>query len=118
MSANLEFEIIDKASRTEASADFADKLAEKEKQDLFEDKGRATKYKRHLHRIVVLLTYVIASLLAVALTIRSFHLLAPICWRWLSSDELHSIDTVLFSSVIFSLGSRYFEYYKLFQNDK
>ena len=118
MNENEKFKIIDEASKKEASLNYEDKLAEHEKKDKFEDQGRASKYKKHLHRIVVLLTYVIGALLTAALMIRAWHLLTPKCWQWLSADELHSIDAVLFSSIIFSLGSRYFEYYKLFQKEK
>lgn len=119
MEENTQLEaILKNALQGDALSYFAYKIAEKEQQDKFDDHGRASMYKKHLHRIVVLITYVIGGLITIAIILRSFHLLAPKYCHWLNEEELHSIDMVLFSSIIFSLGSRYFEYYKLFQKEK
>lgn len=39
-------------------------------------------------------------LFIVVLAIYVAHLVMPLCWRWLSPDELQSIHDILFSSVV------------------
>ena len=110
------FEEIIRASLTQdASVDYDKKLAESEKKDKFDDHTRAASYKKHLHWIVVLGMYVVGIIVVCLIIVRAWHLATPPDLQWLTDSQLHSIDAVLFSSIIFSLASRYFSYYKLFQ---
>jgi hypothetical protein len=110
------FEEIIRASLTQdASVDYDKKLAENEKKDKFDDHKRAASYKRHLHWIVVTGMWVVGIIVISLVMVRAWHLATPNRLQWLSDGQLHSIDAVLFSSIIFSLASRYFSYYKLFQ---
>lgn len=110
--------IILTSSTEDASVDYDKKLGEGEKKDKFDDHKRATSYKKHLHGIVVIGMYAIGIILIGLVLIRSWHLATPPRLQWLDQSQLHTIDAVLFSSVIFSLASRYFSYYKLFQTKK
>lgn len=110
--------IITAASQQEEYIDYDKQLAIAEGKDRFGDKKRALQYKEHLHKIVIIGIWIIGILLFILIPIRVFHLVAPQGWHWLKPDYLHSLDAVLFSSIIFSLASRYFSYYNLFPNNK
>lgn len=108
-------DIIVAASNEDVASDYGKKLAESEKKDKFDDHKRAISYKRNLHWIVVIGLWVLGIILLSLIIIRAWHLAAPDCWKWLSDPQLHSIDAVLLSSIIISLASRYFSYYKVFE---
>jgi hypothetical protein len=90
-------------------------LAEAEAKAKFDDFQRGVSYKKHFHRVVTAGIYVLGAIILCFIIIRAWHLVSPECSRWLTDSQLHTIDTVLFSSIIFSLASRYFSYYKLFK---
>jgi hypothetical protein len=108
-------DIIQQASDEGCIADYDRELASSEKKDKFDDHKRAASYKQHLHCIVVSGMWVVGLIIISLVIIRAWHLASPDCFRWLSGAQIHGIDTLLFSSVIFSLVSRYFSYYNLFQ---
>lgn len=110
--------IITAYSKKEESIDYAKKLAESEGKDKFDDHKRAISYKKNLHFIVVIGMWVIGIIIILLVIIRAWHLATNECLHWLSDSQLHVLDSVLFSSVIFSLASRYFSYYKLFPKNK
>lgn len=47
--------------------------------------------------IVVFLTLIFSVLFISSLVVWSWHYLAPICWTWLSSEQLSKVQSVLFS---------------------
>jgi len=108
-------EILTYASREAGGIDYDKKLAENERKDKFDDHKRATEYKNQLHKIVKSGMWVIGLIILSLILVRAWHLATPDSLQWLEGPQLHSIDAVLFSSIIFSLASRYFSYYKLFQ---
>ncbi len=111
----IDLDIIQATSATEGSVDYSKRLAVSEQKDKFDDHKRAVSYKKHLHNIVVIGMYIIGFIICVLILVRAWHLATNSCLHWLSDSQLHTVDTVLFSSVIFSLASRYFSYYNLFQ---
>ncbi len=108
-------EILTYASKEAGIIDYDKKLAENERKDKFDDHKRATEYKNQLHKIVKSGMWVIGFIIICLILVRAWHLATPAGLQWLEGSQLHSIDAVLFSSIIFSLASRYFTYYKLFQ---
>lgn len=108
-------EILTYASREAGVIDYDKKLAENERKDKFDDHKRAIEYKNQLHKIVKSGMWVIGLIILSLILVRAWHLATPGNLQWLEGPQLHSIDAVLFSSIIFSLASRYFSYYKLFQ---
>lgn len=108
--------ILDVAS-IEETIDYDKKRAENEKKDKFDDHKRLMSYKKNLHFIVICGMYVLGVIILCTVLIRAWHLLTPDKWKWLSDGQLHSLDAVLFSSIIFSLASKYFGYYKLFEKN-
>lgn len=111
---NPQFQNIITAANEEGAEDFDQKLAQNEKKEKFDDHKRAQSYKKHLHNIVICGIYAIGLIVVSLILIRAWHLATPEKLKWLSDGQLHSIDAVLFSSIIFSLASKYFSYYKLF----
>jgi len=111
----IKADIIATASNEDSATDYGQKLAESEKREKFDDHNRAQSYKKHLHHIVVCGMWVVGPILILLIIIRAIHLAAPDSLKWLTDPQIHSLDAVLFSSIIFSLASRYFSYYKLFE---
>lgn len=108
-------EILSYASKEAGGIDYDKKLAESERKDKFDDHKRVTEYKNQLHKILKSGMWVIGLIMISLILVRAWHLATPAGLQWLEGPQLHSIDAVLFSSIIFSLASRYFTYYKLFQ---
>ncbi|OOR87665.1 hypothetical protein B0181_09945 [Moraxella caviae] len=47
--------------------------------------------------VVIVVTYIIASIFIVAFLILAFHYLAPNSWTWLDQSQINKIQSMLFS---------------------
>jgi hypothetical protein len=61
--------------------------------------------RKHVNWAVLLLIWLSAALIAVALIIAAFHHLTP--WGWLTEIQLAVLDTFLFSGALVSTAGRY-----------
>jgi hypothetical protein len=106
--------LLDDAAGDEQPANKIDySLAEQEKEYIFTDKQRGEGYKKHIYRIVVTFMYAFGLGFLILFLIRAFDFAAPECWRWLSKEQDHDIERILFSGAIISLASKYFKKYHL-----
>lgn len=71
-----------------------------------EGKAKADAIKResglqgHLHTITVVGIYIIGALVIIAVSIWLFHLITPISWQFLNTDQIENLQKTLFSGVI------------------
>lgn len=63
--------------------------------------GRHQRFQEQANKVAVLLLLVVAACTFLGIAIYVWHLVAPICWRWLNEDDLDSIRTLL-TGVLFS----------------
>jgi len=88
-----------------------DKLAEQEKQNLFNKAKNEGKFDTHIHNIVIAFLYSVGFVMISLIVIRGIHFVAPIRWRWLTNDDCHQVERIIFSgaivTVIGKLSSRY-----------
>lgn len=61
--------------------------------------------RRHINWAVLLLVWLSALLIAIALAVAAFHHLTP--WGWLTESQLAVLDTFLFSGALVSTVGRY-----------
>jgi hypothetical protein len=73
-----------------------DKKANREDKEFY----RSENLKDLLHRILLIFIAVAFSCLIVVFIIRLFHLVAPLCWHWLSEDQVQGVDKIFFSGAI------------------
>lgn len=88
-----------------------DKRAEQEVQFWLNDGERGDKFKHTIFQIVRIGLWVVGIIMLAIIIVLAWHFLTPKCWRWLSPDELHNLERILFSSVILSLAGKYFKKY-------
>lgn len=69
-----------------------------------QEHGRHQRFQNHANWVALGLLWCVAAFTLIGMTIYIFHLLAPEAWRWLDTDALDKIRTlltgVLFSSAI------------------
>jgi len=71
-----------------------------------EGKAKAASIRRdaglqdHLHKIVVCGVYVIGALIIVAVGIWLYHFIVPTEWRFLTLEQIESLQNILFSGAI------------------
>lgn len=70
--------------------------------------ARADQLRRHVHLAMLIATWFVACLVLLALASVAWHYLAPEKYAWLSSSQLSTIQTVLFSGAATGFGGRYF----------
>jgi hypothetical protein len=113
---NVDLSLINKSLSFEnADSISSDNLAKLEEQRLLNDGKRGEEYRKHIHLIVVVGMYAVGLILISLTLIRAFHFVAPSSWRWLSDDDNHSIERIIFSSIILSLSTKYFKKYKVIE---
>jgi hypothetical protein len=95
-----------------------DNLANQELDHIIRDGERGEKFRSHIHRIVLIGIYVTAFLLMIMFIIRVWHFVVPEPWKWLSVEQTHDLERIIFSGVIVSLAGSYFKRYNLLENKK
>lgn len=77
-------------------------------QERLEDDHDQKKVTRQVLAWVIRILIVAAGLALIAgLSIWAYHLLAPPCWRWLSSDEINQIQHLVTSALLGMVASEY-----------
>jgi hypothetical protein len=67
---------------------------------------RSEALKDHVHSIAVCGVWIVGFLYLSGISIVIWHYVTP--WAWLSSEQLHTVTAVVFSSAVTSTGSKYF----------
>ncbi len=105
--------LIDRSVEIESINIPSDSLARQENQRLLNDGKRGEEYRKHIHLIVVVGMYTIGFIMVVLTLIRAYHFAAPIYWRWLSEEDSHGIERIIFSGIILSFATKYFKKFKV-----
>lgn len=66
---------------------------------------RAEKFRNHFERISVVGLYLVAAAFFLMVVIWLLHLLAPPCWRWLSADELSTLQNFVTGGIIATIAA-------------
>lgn len=93
----------------------SDRFSQLESENLFNDSKRGEQYRKHIYWIVSKGLYVGGFIIVCLILIWAFHIMSPLCWRWLDPSEIHTIERIIFSGVILSLASGYFKKFNIIQ---
>lgn len=71
--------------------------------------NRTEQFRNHFEWIAIIALWAIAGVVFLMGLFWAFHLVAPACWRWLSKEDLSSIQTILTASVLLGVVSGHFK---------
>ena len=87
-----------------------DSKAKKEETELFPgDKKRNERNKNSLHWVSQIFIWTVGILAVLVVSSRMIHFFAPCSWKWLTNDQIQTIDKVFFSGTIGGLLTNYFK---------
>ena len=90
-----------------------EKSYEEQRADVYGQQG--IKLERTFFTIASIFIWVLSILLIILILIWFFHLVSPPCWKWLTNEDVQSIERILFASTILSLAGKYFSKYKVLE---
>lgn len=56
--------------------------------------------KKHLHKLIKIGIYTAFLAFVIVFVVRLTHLIIPICYHWLSEEQIQSIDKIFFSGAL------------------
>lgn len=89
------------------------KSYEEQRADVYGQQG--IQLERTFFTIASIFIWVLSILLIILILIWFFHLVSPPCWKWLTNENVQSIERILFASTILSLAGKYFSKYKVLE---